>query len=59
MTYQERQRLSDHLAHRYFDTTHAILQATVEHDLPELESAVVRLSDAPADGTDDEPLRRG
>jgi len=27
------------LAHRYFDTSHTILTATVEHDLPELEQA--------------------
>jgi hypothetical protein len=32
--------MRDHLAHRYFDTNHAILQATVDHDLPELEEAV-------------------
>ena len=29
-------RLRDHLAHRYFDTNHAVLQATVDNDLPEL-----------------------
>jgi uncharacterized protein with HEPN domain len=29
-------RMRDHLAHRYFDTNHAIVSATVEHDLPEL-----------------------
>jgi len=33
-------RLREHLAHRYFDTAHAILQATVDEDLPELERAV-------------------
>jgi len=33
-------RMRDHLAHRYFDTAHAILQATVDEDLPELETAV-------------------
>ena len=32
--------MRDHLAHRYFDTAHAILQATVDDDLPELERAV-------------------
>jgi uncharacterized protein with HEPN domain len=37
-------RMRDRLAHRYFDTSHAILQATVEHDLPELERAVRNLS---------------
>jgi uncharacterized protein with HEPN domain len=33
-------RMRDHLAHRYFDTAHSILQATVDKDLPELEKAV-------------------
>jgi len=33
-------RMRDHLAHRYFDTAHAILQATVDEDLPELERAI-------------------
>lgn len=33
-------RMRDHLAHRYFDTAHAILQATVDDDLPDLERAV-------------------
>lgn len=37
-------RMRDHLAHRYFDTSHAILQATVDHDLPQLEQAVRRLT---------------
>ena len=32
-------RMRDHLAHQYFDTDHAILQATVDNDLPELERA--------------------
>jgi uncharacterized protein with HEPN domain len=32
--------MRDHLAHRYFDTAHAILQATVDEDLPDLERAV-------------------
>jgi uncharacterized protein with HEPN domain len=35
--------LRDRLAHRYFDTSAAILQATVDHDLPELDLAVARL----------------
>jgi uncharacterized protein with HEPN domain len=38
-------RMRDHLAHRYFDTSHAILQVTVDHDLPDLERAVVALLD--------------
>jgi uncharacterized protein with HEPN domain len=37
-------RMRDHLAHRYFDTAHAILQATVEKDLPDLERAVHALN---------------
>lgn len=35
--------LRDRLAHRYFDTSHAILAATITHDLPELEAAITRL----------------
>jgi uncharacterized protein with HEPN domain len=35
--------MRDHLAHRYFDTSHAIIQATVDNDLDELEAAVARL----------------
>jgi uncharacterized protein with HEPN domain len=38
-------RMRDHLAHRYFDTAHAILQATVNDDLPELERAIQSLSE--------------
>ena len=36
-------RLRDLLAHRYFDTSHSILQATVDHDLPALNAAILRL----------------
>jgi uncharacterized protein with HEPN domain len=32
--------MRDHLAHRYFDTAHAILQVTVDDDLPELERSL-------------------
>lgn len=35
--------MRDRLAHRYFDTSHAILVATVRDDLPELRAAVERL----------------
>jgi uncharacterized protein with HEPN domain len=35
--------MRDRLAHRYFDTSHAILRATVATDLPELDAAVARL----------------
>jgi uncharacterized protein with HEPN domain len=37
-------RMREHLAHRYFDTAHAILQATVDEDLPDLERAVQALN---------------
>jgi hypothetical protein len=37
--------MRDHLAHRYFDTAHAILQATVDDDLPELERAVREMAE--------------
>lgn len=36
-------QMRDRLAHRYFDTSHAIVAATIEGDLPELESAVREL----------------
>ncbi len=36
-------RMRDIVVHRYFDTTHAVMQATVEHDLPPLRGAVERL----------------
>ena len=32
-------RMRDHLAHRYFDTDHEVIQATVDADLPELKRA--------------------
>lgn len=35
--------MRDQLAHRYFDTTHSIVQNTVENDLRPLEQAVLRL----------------
>ena len=39
-------RVRDHLAHRYFDTARAVLRATVDNDLPELERAVQVLAAA-------------
>jgi uncharacterized protein with HEPN domain len=36
--------MRDRLAHRYFDTSHAIVAATVADDLPELEDAVARMT---------------
>ena len=44
--------MRDHLAHRYFDTAHAILQATVDDDLPELERAIRSLAES-LPGVDD------
>jgi uncharacterized protein with HEPN domain len=47
-------RMRDHLAHRYFDTAHAILQATVDDDLPELEHAIQSMAASlPDDEADD------
>src|SRR5215831_18469283 len=46
-------RMRDHLAHRYFDTDHAVLQATVDDDLPELERAVQALTETLP--TEDQP----
>lgn len=38
-------RMRDYLAHRYFDTDHAIVEATVEQDLPRLVAAARRMLD--------------
>lgn len=50
--------MRNHLAHRYFDTAHAIVRATVEQDLPPLVAAVERLladiDSAPPDTPADE-----
>jgi uncharacterized protein with HEPN domain len=35
--------MRDLLAHRYFDTSHSILQAAVDHDVPTLKDAIARL----------------
>ena len=35
--------MRDRLAHRYFDTSHAIVHGTADHDLPVLAAAVERL----------------
>jgi uncharacterized protein with HEPN domain len=37
--------MRNHLAHRYFDTAHGIVKATIGEDLPPLLSAVRRLLD--------------
>lgn len=38
-----RKHMRDLLAHRYFDTSHTILQTTVDHDIPALKDAILRL----------------
>jgi uncharacterized protein with HEPN domain len=43
LPWSEIARMRDHLAHRYFDTTHAIVAGTVTHDLPQLRHAIARL----------------
>jgi len=35
--------MRDQLAHRYFDTAHGIVQATVDQNLPALVAAVQRI----------------
>ena len=35
--------MRDHLTHRYFDTAHSIVAATIEYDLPPLVAAARRL----------------
>jgi uncharacterized protein with HEPN domain len=45
LPWSEIARLRDHLAHRYFDTTHSIVAATVTQDLPELRRAINHLLD--------------
>jgi len=47
--WQEIAGLRDRLAHRYFDTSHAVVRATVDNDLPVLEAAVLRLRAAVTD----------
>jgi uncharacterized protein with HEPN domain len=40
--WQDIARIRDRLAHRYFDTSHAIVAPTVTNGLPLLEAAVSR-----------------
>jgi len=47
--WQDIARMRDHLTHRYFDTAHSVVAATVENDLPPLAAAVRRLIDGLAD----------
>jgi uncharacterized protein with HEPN domain len=43
LPWSEIARMRDQLSHRYFDTSHAIVRATVAEDLPVLQAAVLRL----------------
>ncbi len=43
VAWQDVAGMRDRLAHHYFDTSHAIVQATVDHDLPVLLVGVERL----------------
>lgn len=47
LPWQDIAGMRDLLAHRYFDTSHAIVQATIDNDLPELEVGVKRLRSRP------------
>jgi uncharacterized protein with HEPN domain len=44
--------MRDHLAHRYFDTAHSVVQATIDNDLPPLLEAARRLLDRMGPATD-------
>lgn len=50
--WKEIARMRDHLAHRYFDTDHAIVQDVVDNDLGSLAEAVASLIE-PIGGPDD------
>ncbi len=43
LPWREISGMRDRLAHRYFDTDHAVVAATIRHDLPVLRAAVERL----------------
>jgi uncharacterized protein with HEPN domain len=49
LPWSEIARMRDQLAHRYFDTTHAIVASTVTQDLPVLREAITRLLDVVGD----------
>jgi len=46
-------RMRDHLAHRYFDTSHSVVKATVDNDMEPLLAAVKRLLERTEDATDE------
>jgi uncharacterized protein with HEPN domain len=43
VAWQDVAGVRDRLAHHYFDISHAIIQATIDHDLPVLLAGVERL----------------
>lgn len=43
-------QMRDRLTHRYFDTSHAIVAATVQGDLPEIEAAARQMLEGPDEG---------
>lgn len=47
--------MRDHLAHRYFDTAHSIVRATIDHDLPPLVAAVRRMMTGGSQGDEERP----
>ena len=53
MPWQDIAGMRDRLAHRYFDTNHATVAATVEPDLPPLVAAVNPLRDSITTPEDD------
>jgi uncharacterized protein with HEPN domain len=44
--------MRDRLAHHYFDTSHAILQSTIDKDIPVLKDSVARLQERVSDFKD-------
>ena len=46
--WQQVARMRDWLAHRYFDTSHAVVRQTVDVELPVLLEAVARLRNLPS-----------
>ncbi len=54
--WREIARMRDHLAHRYFDTDHAIVVDVVDHDLEPLAVAVRALIDRADDPEDGRPV---
>jgi uncharacterized protein with HEPN domain len=41
--WREMAKMRDFLAHRYFDSTHSVIQHTIDHDLHALDAAIARI----------------